>query len=138
MLAESQLADKVRYGLMVHDVDKVYTFLWKSLLNEIIHDARNQKEFKSHLSDLIEQRRVKYRPFFDKIGREMPIELAELKPEEICTVLSVDLTTPEELKKYHEEKEAEERADNMMENIGLAFRAILIIGMLILMLYLSA
>ena len=123
---------------MVHDVDKVYTFLWKSLLNEIIHDARNQKEFKSHLSDLIEQRRVKYRPFFDKIGREMPIELAELKPEEICTVLSVDLTTPEELKKYHEEKEAEERADNMMENIGLAFRAILIIGMLILMLYLSA
>ena len=138
MLAESQLADKVGYGLMVHDVDKVYTFLWKSLLNEIIHDARNQKEFKSHLSDLIEQRRVKYRPFFDKIGREMPIELAELKPEEICTVLSVDLMTPEELKKYHEEKEAEERADNMMENIGLAFRAILIIGMLILMLYLSA
>lgn len=123
-MAESELADKTGYSLMVYGVDETYEFLWKSLLKEIIHDARNQKEFKTHLSDLIEQRRKKYRPFFEKIERDMPIELAELKPEE--------------LKQYHDDKEAEERADNLMENIGIAFRAILIIGMLILMFSLSA
>ena len=137
-MTESELADKTGYSLMVYGVDETYEFLWKSLLKEIIHDARNQKEFKSHLSDLIEQRRKKYRPFFEKIERDMPIELAELEPEEICTVLSIGLMTPEELKQYHDDKEAEERADNLMENIGIAFRAILIIGMLILMFSLSA
>ena len=137
-MAESELADKTGYILMVYGVDETYEFLWKSLLKEIIHDAKNQKEFKTHLSDLIEQRRKKYRPFFDHVGRDMPIELAELKPEEICTVLNVDLMTPEGLKQYHEGLEAEERVQNLMENLGLAFRAILLLGMLILMFSLSA
>lgn len=136
-MTESELAERTGCSMMLYGVDDAYEFLWKSLLKEIMHDTRNQKAFKTHLSDLIEQRRKKYRPFFDKIKREMPIELAELKAEEICTVMKIDLMTPEELKKYHEEKDAKEREEEVMENLGLVFRGVLIIGMLILMFYLS-
>lgn len=67
-MTESELADKTGYSLMVYGVDETYEFLWKSLLKEIIHDARNQKEFKTHLSALIEQRRKKYRPFLNRLS----------------------------------------------------------------------
>ncbi len=137
-LSEAELADRVGRYLLTGDNDNAATFLAESLRKEIVHDCQNQKEFKAHLSELIVQRCEKYRPFFDKIGREMPAELAQLKAEEICTVMSVELMTPEQLKRYHEDKEAEEWAENLMEGVGLAFRIILIIGLLILMFCLSA
>ena len=83
------------------------------------------------------------RELYNSFGRYMTANAviggaaAELKAEEICTVMKIDLMTPEELKMYHEEKEAEEREEELMENLGLAFRGVLIIGMLILMFYLS-
>ena len=68
----------------------------------------------------------------------IPTQIEEMTAEEICSIMSVDLLTPEQLRRYHSEKEAEERADKVFENLGLAFRAILIIGLIILMMYLSA
>ena len=46
--------------------------------------------------------------------------------------------SPAELKQYHSEKEAEEWADKLVENLGIAFRAVLIIGLIVLMIFLSA
>lgn len=52
--------------------------------------------------------------------------------EEICSIMNIELLTPEQLRTYHNEKEAEERVDKVFENLGLAFRAALIIGLIIL------
>ena len=68
----------------------------------------------------------------------MPAEIDDVTAEEICSIMSVELMTKEQLKQYHDKMRAEEWADKLMENLGLAFRAVLIIGLLILMIYLSS
>ena len=97
-----------------------------------------QKEFKSHLSELIESRKEKYRPFYEKIGIQMPEDLGTMTAEDICFAMSVELMTPEQLKEYHRQKEEKESGEKFAENVGLVFRAIIIIGLIILMIYLSS
>ena len=58
--------------------------------------------------------------------------------EDLCLIMSVELMTPQQLKKYHEDMEAREQGEKLAENIGLFLRAVLIIGLLVLMVYLSA
>lgn len=137
-LSEKQIADKIGRYLFCMNVGAAYEFLNNSLKAEIMHDCHNQKEFKAHLSELIEQRREKYRPFYDKIERTMPDFLENLTAEELCSIMSVELMTPEQLNEYHIEKKAQEDAEKISENIGLAFRVILITGLVILMICLSA
>ena len=137
-LTEKQLGDKIGHYILLGRTNQAYDFLNESLKREIIHDCQNQKEFKIHLSELINQRKEKYRPFYQKINMSIPVAIEEMTAEEICSIMSVDLLTLEQLRTYHNEKEAEERADKVFENLGLAFRAVLIIGLIILMMYLSA
>ena len=137
-LSEKQLADKIGNYILYNDLVGAYEFLNRSLKNEIIHDCQNQKEFTTHLSELIEQRKDKYRPFYQKIDMSMPVTIEDMTAEDICSIMSVELMSPAELKQYHSEKEAEEWADKLVENLGIAFRAVLIIGLLVLMMYLSA
>ena len=136
-LTEKQLGDKVGHYILLGNISQAYEFLNESLKREIVHDCQNQKRFKCHLSELISQRVEKYRPFYQKINMSIPTQIEEMTAEEICSIMSVDLLTPEQLRRYHSEKEAEERTDKVFENLGLAFRAILIIGLIILMMYLS-
>ena len=68
----------------------------------------------------------------------MPSIIEDMSAEGICSIMSVDLMTPAQLKQYHSEKEAQEWADKLVENLGLAFRAVLIIGLVILMICLSS
>ena len=58
--------------------------------------------------------------------------------DEICSIMSVELQTPEQLMKHHREKEDAEFSGKVVENLGLAFRAVLIIGLIVLMIFLSA
>lgn len=136
-LSEKQIADKVGHYIFCKNIGAAYDFLNNSLKSEIIHDCQNQKEFTTHLSELIEQRKDKYRPFYDKIERSIPDYLEDLTAEELCSVMSVELMTPEQLKQYHCEKTAEENAKKFAENAGLVFRGIIIIGLVALMIYLS-
>lgn len=133
-----ELADQVGRYMLLNRAADAFTYLNTSLRNEMIHDCQNQKEFKSHLSELIESRKEKYRPFYEKIGIQMPEDLGTMTAEDICYAMSVELMTPEQLKEYHRQKEEKESGEKFAENVGLVFRAILIIGMLILMICLSA
>jgi hypothetical protein len=63
---------------------------------------------------------------------QMPSDLEELTAEQICSIMSVKLMSLEELKKYHIERVAKERSEQLSEDLGLFFRAIIIIGCLIL------
>lgn len=137
-LSEKQLADKVGHYLFCKNIGAAYEFLNNSLKRELIHDCQNQKEFTTHLSQLIEQRKEKYRPFYDKIERAMPEFLENMSAEELCSTMSVNLMTPEQLRQYHTEKKAKESAEQLSEDLGLIFRAVLIIGLVILMICLSA
>ena len=132
--SEKQLADRIGTYILCNDIVGAYEFLNRSLKNEIIHDCQNQKEFTTHLSELIEERKDKYRPFY----MTMPASIDDMTAEEICSIMSVELMAPAQLKQYHSEKEAQEWAEKLVENLGLAFRALLIIGLVILMIYLSS
>jgi hypothetical protein len=62
----------------------------------------------------------------------MPEDLEAMTAERICTVMGVELMTPQQLDKYHSDQKALEQGEKLAENIGLFFRAVLIIGLLIL------
>lgn len=136
--SEKELADQVGRFLLLKMTADAYMYLNNSLRSEMVHDCQNQKEFTTHLPDLIESRKAKYRPFYEKIGMEMPMDLDTMTAEDLCLIMSVELMTPQQLKKYHEDMEAREQGEKLAENIGLFFRAVLIIGLLVLMVYLSA
>ena len=129
---EKQLANKIGACLLTRSLTSAFDFLNQSLRAEIVHDCQNQTAFTAHLSELIEMRKDKYRPFYQKIEMQMPSDLEELTAEQICSIMSVNLMTPEDLKKYHSEKKAKEQAEEVSEAVGLFFRAIIIIGCLIL------
>lgn len=137
-MSEKQLSDRVGHCLFCRNTGAAYDFLNNALRTEIIHDCQNQTSFTTHLANLIEQRKAKYRPFYQKIERSMPDSIEKLTAEEICSVMSVRLMTPEELNKYHADKKAKEDAEKFSENVGLVFRAILIIGLIVMMICLSA
>ena len=137
-MSEKQLADKVGVYILCKDIVGAYEFLNRSLRNEIIHDCQNQKAFKTHLPALMEERKDKYRPFYQKIEMPMPSVIEDMTAEEICSIMSVELQTPEQLMKHHREKEDAEFSEKVVENLGLAFRAVLIIGLIVLMIFLSA
>ena len=135
--SEKELADQVgRYILLKMTAD-AYMYLNNSLRSEMVHDCQNQKEFTTHLPDLIESRKAKYRPFYEKIGMEMPTDLETMTAEDLCVIMGVDLMTPQQLKEYHRQKEEKESTEKFAENLGLIFRAIIIIGLLIMMIFLS-
>lgn len=133
-----ELADQVGRYMLLNRAADAFTYLNNSLRNEMIHDCQNQKEFTTHLSEQIELRKDKYRPFYAKIEMEMPEDLETMTAEEICLMMSVELMTAEQLTTYHRQKEEKESDERLAEDVGLVFRAILIIGMLILMICLSA
>ena len=137
-LTEKQISDKVGYYLFCKNVVAAYEFMNNSLKAELIHDCQNQKEFTTHLSEQIELRKDKYRPFYAKIEMEMPEDLETMTAEEICLMMSVELMTAEQLTAYHRQKEEKESGERLAEEVGMVFRAILLIGMLILMICLSA
>ena len=136
--SEKELADQVGRFLLLKMTADAYMYLNNSLRSEMVHDCQNQKEFTTHLPELIVSRKAKYRPYYEKIGMEMPMDLESMTADDLCLIMSVELMTPQQLKKYHEDKEAREQGEKLAENIGLFFRAVLIIGLLVLMVYLSA
>ena len=69
---------------------------------------------------------------------QMPEEIETMTAEDLCFVMSVELMTPEQLKEYHRQKEEKESGERLAENIGLAFRVVIITGLIILMICLSA
>lgn len=130
--SEKELADQIGRLLLLGRDAEAYDYLNSSLRNEMIHDCQNQKEFTRHLSLLLEDRKMAYRPFYEKIGMEMPEDLETMTAEHICSVMGVELMTPQQLEKYHRDQLAYEQGEKLAENIGLFFRVVLIIGLLIL------
>ena len=130
--SEKELADQIGRFLLLGKINDAYEYLNSSLRNEMIHDCQNQKEFTRHLSQLLESRKDTYRPFYEKIGMEIPEGLDAMTAEHICSIMGVELMTPQQLEKYHSDQKAFEQGEKLAENIGLFFRAVLIIGLLIL------
>ena len=136
-MSEAGLADKVGQYIFCHNLKAAYEFLNNSLRTEMIHDCQNQTAFKYHLSELMEQRKAKYLPFYQKISRPMPESLSNLSAEELCSTMGVKLMSPEELLQFHKERKEKEDAGKLYEAVGLVFRAILIIGLLALVVCVS-
>ncbi len=124
-LTEEQLTESVAKYLLANDYDSAFEFLNSHLNNEIVYACSRQKEFIKPLSELIEMRRNKYQPFYEKINREMPKQIKEMTAEQICSIMGVNLISRQELADFHKNKENKENAE-------MIFVAIAIIGIIIL------
>lgn len=131
-MSEAKLAEKVGQYVFCRNLNAAYEFLNNSLRIEMIHDCQNQTSFTTHLTELMEQRKAKYLPFYQKIDRPMPESLSNLSAEELCSTMGVKLMSPEELMQFHKEMKEKEDARKWAEAAGLVFRAVLIIGLLAL------
>ena len=109
---------------------------WRHLTESSLRRSGNMS-FTTHLTELMEQRKAKYLPFYQKIDRPMPESLSNLSEEELCSTMGVKLMSPEELLQFHKEMKEKEDARKLTEAAGLVFRAVLIIGLLALVVCVS-
>ncbi len=137
-LSEEKIADKVGNFILSENYDGAFEFLNNSLKGEIAHDCKNQKEFRRPLQELITERIEKYRPFYAKINREMPEMLQDMTAEKICEIMGVELMSPSDLAEYYLQKDEEATSKKISENLGLAFRIIIIVGLIALAIVASA
>ena len=70
--------------MFCRNIGAAYEFLNNSLKAEIIHDCQNQTSVTTHFTDLIEQRKAKYRPFYQKIERSMPDSIENLTADTLA------------------------------------------------------
>ena len=92
---KEQLADKIGRYILSEQTETAYDFLNTSLREELIHDCQNQKSFTTPLSELIVQRKEKYRPFYEKLGRKIPARIYNITAEELCFIMDKELLSHE-------------------------------------------
>ena len=92
---KEQLANKIGRYILSEQTETAYDFLNTSLREELIHDCQNQKSFTTPLSELIVQRKEKYRPFYEKLGRKIPARIDNITAEELCFIMDKELLSHE-------------------------------------------
>ena len=112
---------------------QVEAFEWlnECIQTEIIGEAKQQKNNSQTLDKQIERIKVKYQPIYDKIGMAMPANIADSTGESICNLLGIELLTQE----FYDKQKIEREKQESREGCGLAFRAVLMIGMLSLLIF---
>jgi hypothetical protein len=65
-------------------------FLNDCFMDEVIDDAQHQKDRNYSLETILEKRKAKYLPYYERIGKSMPEKLAALTADELCETLGVE------------------------------------------------
>ena len=87
---EEELSVEVEGFLSDDDVEGAYEYLNSRFNMEIIDAAQNQKDYAYSLETLLEMRKEKYLPFYERIGRKMPEYLASITADTLCEMLGVE------------------------------------------------
>ena len=87
---EETLLAEVESFMSCEDVDGAYEYLNSHFKEEIVDAAQNQKDFVYSLETLLEMRKDKYNPFYERIGRQMPEYLSSITADDLCDMLGVE------------------------------------------------
>lgn len=112
---------------------EAYEYLNSSLRGEIVFDCHNQRNNVEHLSKVLEDRKNKYRPYYEKIGIPMPKGLEDMTAEVLCYTIGVKLLSEEQLKEHQRQIQIQKDAENM----ETVFWGFVITILVILMIFLS-
>ena len=86
---EEELSVVVESFMSDDNAEGAYEYLNSRFNMEIIDAAQNQKDYVYSLETLLEMRREKYLPFYERIGRKMPEYLAYINADDLCNLLGV-------------------------------------------------
>ena len=127
--SEEKLQENIANFVLAEKQEVAFEWLNQCIQTEIIGEAKQQRNNTQILDKQIEAIKVKYLPFYDKLGMAMPKNIADSTGESICNLLGIELLTQE----FYDKQKIEREKQESREGCGLAFRAVLIIGMLALL-----
>ena len=127
--SEEKLQENIANFVLAEKQEVAFEWLNQCIQTEIIGEAKQQRNNTQILDKQIEAIKVKYLPFYDKLGMAMPKNIADSTGESICNLLGIELLTQE----FYDKQKIEREEQEAKEGCGLVFRAVLIIGMLALL-----
>lgn len=126
---EEQLQENIAKFILAGKQEEAFAWLNECMQTEIIGHAKHQNDNAIILDKIIEKTINKYTPFYEKISKSMPANLAQSNGSQICSLLGIELL-PQSY--YDEQKEIRARQEEK-EGCGLAFRAVLMIIFILLL-----
>lgn len=89
-MKDEVLSAAVAKFLLNDDADSAFEFLNDCFMDEVIDDAQHQKDRNYSLETILEKRKAKYLPYYERIGKSMPEKLAAPTADELCETLGVE------------------------------------------------
>ena len=86
---EEILSEQVELFMASEDIDGAYEYLNTCFNEEIIDAAQNQQDYVYSLETLLEMRKDKYNPFYERIGKKMPEYLSSITADDLCDLVGV-------------------------------------------------
>jgi hypothetical protein len=133
-IPEETLQAEIAKFLLSGDEQGAFEYLNSHFNEEIVDAAQRQNEFIYSLETILRKRKDKYMPFYKRIGIDMPDQLQNITADRLCEMLGVE--------NLHiiDSIDGKTSPSNPNDDIdlGLILRAVLIIGMIVLMIILGA
>lgn len=132
--SEETLSAEIAKFILSDNKQGAFEYLNSHFNEEIVDAAQNQKDYIYSLETIIKKRIDKYMPFYKRIGMDMPEQLKNINADQLCEILGV--TNLHIIDSIDGKSSPSNSNDDI--DLGLIFRAILIIGMIILGIILGA
>lgn len=133
-IPEETLSSEIANFLLMGKKEDAFEYLNANFNMEIVHVAQHQKDYIYSLETMVKKRREKYAPFYNRIGMDMPEQIQTITADKLCEILGVT--------NLHiiDSKDGKTSPSHSKEDFdsGLILRAIIIIGLLVLMIALGA
>lgn len=133
-IPEETLSSEIAKFLLMGKKEDAFEYLNANFNMEIVHVAQHQKNYIYSLETMVKKRRDKYAPFYNRIGMDMPEQIQSMTADKLCEILGVT--------NLHiiDSKDGKTSPSHPKEDFdfGLILRAIIIIGLLVLMIALGA
>lgn len=86
---DEELSTTVAKFLLSDDAEGALEYLNESFMDEVIDDCRHQADRNYSMETILVKRKAKYLPYYERIGKPMPVKLANLTADELCAMLGV-------------------------------------------------
>jgi hypothetical protein len=126
--SEETISAEIAKFILSDNKQGAFEYLNAHFNEEIVDAAQSQEDYIYSLETIIQKRKDKFLPFYQKIGMDMPEQLKNITADQLCEILGV--TNLHIIDSKDGKTSPSHSSDG--ENLGLFFRAILIIGMVIL------
>ena len=126
--SEETISAEIAKFILSDNKQGAFEYLNAQFNEEIVDAAQRQKDYIYSLETIIQKRKDKFLPFYQKIGMDMPEQLKNITADQLCEILGV--TNLHIIDSTDGKTSPSHSSDG--ENLGLIFRAIIIIGMIIL------